>query len=76
MPLDHSESSIMRQTHIAQHAWVPLAQNEQQEELGQDTWGLLTVHQVQDEAEFVWCVEGVGHADNEGTVLEQTNTSL
>lgn len=38
--------------------------------------GLLTIHQVQDEAEFVRCVKGVSHADNEGTVLERMNTSL
>lgn len=38
-----------------------------------DIWGLLTVHQVQDEAEFVRRVESVGHADDEGTVLEWTD---
>lgn len=31
---------------------------------------MLTVHQVQDEAEFVRSVEGIGHADDEGAVLE------
>lgn len=30
----------------------------------------LTIHQVQDEAEFIWRVEGVGHADNERTILK------
>jgi hypothetical protein len=32
--------------------------------------GLLTVHEVEDEAELVGRVEGVRHADDEGTVLE------
>lgn len=31
---------------------------------------LLTIHQVQNEAELVRGVEGVGHADYERTVLE------
>ena len=30
---------------------------------------VATVHEVEDEAEFVLGVEGVGHADNEGTVV-------
>lgn len=38
-----------------------------------DIWDLLTVHQVQDEAEFVRRVESIGHADDEGTVLEWTD---
>lgn len=32
--------------------------------------GLLTVHQVKNEAEFIRRVEGVGHTDNERTVLQ------
>lgn len=32
--------------------------------------GLLTVHQIQDEAEFIWRMEGIGHTDNERTILE------
>ena len=28
-----------------------------------------TVHEVEDEAELVWGVEGIGHADNEGTIV-------
>ena len=30
---------------------------------------VATVHEVEDEAEFVLGVEGVGHADNEGAVV-------
>lgn len=29
----------------------------------------LTVHEVEDEAQLVWRVEGVGHAHDEGAVL-------
>lgn len=75
MPLNYNESITLGQAHGAQHC---LGTTEHNAVLtGQpDIWGLLTVHQVQDEAEFVWRVEGIGHADNEGTVLEWTNRSL
>ena len=28
-----------------------------------------TVHEVENKAKLVWCVEGVGHADDEGTIV-------
>ena len=31
------------------------------------------VHQIQDEAELVRGVKGVGHADDEGTILSSTD---
>ena len=31
---------------------------------------LLTIHQIQDEAQFIWRVEGIGHTDDERTILE------
>lgn len=30
----------------------------------------LTIHQIQDEAEFIWSMEGISHTDNERTILE------
>ena len=32
-----------------------------------------SVHEVQDEAEFVRSMEGVGHADDEGTVVTRAH---
>ena len=34
---------------------------------------VAAVHEVENEAEFVGCVEGVGHAHDEGTVLTSTD---
>lgn len=61
-----------------QRVWGLLARSKHHVALTRqpDIWRVLTVHQVQDEAEFVRRVEGIGHADDEGAVLEWTNRSL
>lgn len=49
-----------------------LGGGEEQEEEGPFIGLALTIHEVQDEAQFVRCLEGIRHTHDEGAILAGT----